>query len=82
MSISRADPGFGGPGERSRLLDSRSGAHIIHFALQSESRQRYVERIQSLEEWVQRELMWIIEQVSSGCVCGIIFIADLHLNRS
>lgn len=30
---------------------------------QSDHRQLHVERIQSLDEWVQRELMWSIEQV-------------------
>lgn len=30
---------------------------------QSDHRQQHVERIQSLDEWVQRELMWSIEQV-------------------
>lgn len=36
---------------------------LLTLAPQSDSRKQHVEQIQSLEEWVQRELMWSIEQV-------------------
>ncbi|ORY88555.1 HOOK protein-domain-containing protein [Leucosporidium creatinivorum] len=40
---------------------------ILALVVQSDSRQQHVERIQSLEQWVQRELMWSIEQVIVSC---------------
>ncbi|GAA5976900.1 hypothetical protein JCM5350_007285 [Sporobolomyces pararoseus] len=38
---------------------------VLALAVQSEQRLQHIERIQSLEEWVQRELMYSIEQVMS-----------------
>ncbi|GAA5909448.1 hypothetical protein JCM6882_002647 [Rhodosporidiobolus microsporus] len=38
---------------------------VLALVVQSEHKQQHVERIQSLDEWVQRELMYSIEQVMS-----------------
>ncbi|GAA5963914.1 hypothetical protein JCM21900_001145 [Sporobolomyces salmonicolor] len=38
---------------------------VLALAVQSEHRLQHIERIQSLDEWVQRELMYSIEQVMS-----------------
>ncbi|GAA5840875.1 hypothetical protein JCM11251_007628 [Rhodosporidiobolus azoricus] len=38
---------------------------VLALVVQSEHKQQHVERIQGLEEWVQRELMYSIEQVMS-----------------
>ncbi|KAK4702513.1 hypothetical protein P7C70_g3710, partial [Phenoliferia sp. Uapishka_3] len=38
---------------------------VLALVVQSDRRQQYVEKIQGLDEWVQGEIMWSIEQVMS-----------------
>ncbi|KAI5474231.1 protein-nucleus import-related protein [Pseudohyphozyma bogoriensis] len=43
----------------------RLAGMVLALVVQSDQKQQHIERIQSLDEWVQRELMWSIEQVMS-----------------
>ncbi|GAA6024880.1 hypothetical protein JCM11491_006665 [Sporobolomyces phaffii] len=51
-----------GEGEAADEVCKLSGL-VLALAVQSEHRLRYIEHIQSLDEWVQAELMYSIEQV-------------------